>query len=362
MTLGVGTAVVAGAVTWAVHNARSGATSRDSGTSDEPQPSAIPPTSAAPVVPTPPLPAPAPALEPVDGVTAPEEPAHAAAPAGAAPTAQVATTRYVVRSGDTLWAIARRNGTTPAAIAAASGIAANSVIRPGQVLQVPGSGGAPEPTRPAPAPAPAPASSPSRPDRAPAPGAHGRVAITFDDGPNGATTDAILGTLERLHANATFFVVGNRVAANGARLVRMRDAGHEVANHSWDHSQMTRLSSADVRSQMRRTSDAIETAAGRRPITFRPPYGAHNASVDAAAAAEGMHVAMWTSDTNDWRRPGTDAIVAEALRGAHDGSIILMHDGGGNRSQTVAAVERVVNGLRARGLEPVTVSQLRSSS
>lgn len=190
------------------------------------------------------------------------------------------------------------------------------------------------------------------------PNARGQVALTFDDGPNGAYTDEILRTLERNGVDATFFVLGQNAAGNHDTLRRMRDEGHEIANHSWSHPQLTSLSDAGIASELNRTSDEIQAATGQRPSFFRPPYGDRNARVDAVAGANGLRDIIWDVDTRDWARPGSEAIRSSAVNDAQDGSIILMHDGGGNRAQTAAALQQIIDGLRARGLEPVTVPQL----
>lgn len=322
---------------------------------------APPPVSTAPTpAPPPPPPAPLPLVPaPVPPVTAPPSTTPpATAPAATQPPRP--TFEHVVQSGDTLSAIARRFGTTVTVLMELNALDDPNQLHVGQRLRIPGSAPAPappepsEPTRP-----PAPAGSvPPGPPISRVPAARGKVAITFDDGPNGATTDAILATLGRHGARATFYVVGSLAARDGERLVRMRDAGHAIGNHSWDHQQLPKLDDAGVRRQLADTSDAIERATGSRPDTFRPPYGARSERVDAIARELGMRDVLWDVDTVDWSRPGTDAIIEGAVSGARDGSIILLHDGGGNREQTVAAVERIVTGLQGRGFELVTVPEL----
>lgn len=355
--LGVGTIATVGAVAWLVRRHESHEDSAVPKLHVEKLP--LPTTTTQPAVPTIVVPAPAPpAIElPAPTTTTTTKPPKPAVVDPALPPPNVITppksglVTYVVKSGDTLWAIARRHDTTAAAIASASSIAVDSIIRPGQELQVPvGEHAAPAPTN-SPTPTPVSPKDPSSPT-------NGHVGLTFDDGPNGQYTEAILSTLNRMNVNATFFVIGKQVAANPALVARIATSGNEIGNHSWDHSDLTTLSDAAIRDQLERTSNAVQDATGRRPTTFRPPYGAVNDSVRGAAAAENLRVVMWTIDTEDWTRPGTAAIASAALSGARDGSIILMHDGGGNRSQTVAAVEQVVNGLRARGLEPVPVSEM----
>ncbi|MCW2928306.1 MAG: polysaccharide deacetylase family protein [Thermoleophilia bacterium] len=325
---------------------------------DTPAPTA-PPTAGTTPLPVPSEPSPGPAPDPQSG--------PAPATTGEITAAVVGPTTYTVRSGDTLSAIARRFGTTVAKLTELNQIADPNRIRVGQVLKLPTSvATTPAPPTPAPTtpttPTSPPASGQPRVPSGPAisrvPGAGKRVALTFDDGPNGAYTDSILATLKRRHVKGTFYVIGQQAARDGARLTRMRDAGHAIGNHSWDHSQLTKLSRADVQSQLKRTSDAIERTTGKRPDTFRPPYGARNAAVDEVARGLGMRDIIWDVDTVDWSRPGADAIARTAVDNARNGSIILMHDGGGNREQTVAALDRVITGLQAKGFELVTVPQL----
>lgn len=282
--------------------------------------------------------------------------------------AATTTFEYAVKSGDTLSRIARRCDTTVARLVELNQIADPNLIRVGQKLRIPGRApAAPAPAAPAPAPAPRPpkpaggGGQPAVPAGAAisrVAGASGKVALTFDDGPSGAYTDAILATLDRRGVDATFFVVGTLAARDGARLVRMRDAGHAIGNHSWDHPQLTSLTDAQVRRQLDDTSAAIKRATGTRPDTFRPPYGARSDRVDRIARDLGMRDVIWDVDTVDWSRPGTTAIANTAIRNARDGSIVLMHDGGGNRQQTVDALDRIITGLEDRGFELVTVPQL----
>ncbi|MCW2924872.1 MAG: polysaccharide deacetylase family protein [Thermoleophilia bacterium] len=325
----------------------------------EPAPAPTPEPAPAPKPAPSPTPKPAPAPTPAPAPAPAPKPAPKPAPT---PVTPATASSYTVRSGDTLSSIARRTGTTVAAIAELNGITDPNRIRVGQVLRLPGAGATTPPPGGGHVPPPSTGSPSPRVPPGPAishvPGAGKRVAITFDDGPNGAATDAILGTLERRGVHATFFVIGQQAANNGARLARMRDAGHVIGNHSWNHADLTKLSDAAVRTQLSDTSDAIEHATGSRPTIFRPPYGARNAHLDAIAASQGMRDVIWDVDTVDWSRPGTRAIVDSAVHDAHDGSIILMHDGGGDRSQTVAAVDQVITGLKARGFELVTVPQL----
>ena len=133
--------------------------------------------------------------------------------------------------------------------------------------------------------------------------------------------------------------------------------GFVIGDHTWSHPQLTLLSNVQVTNQIHRTKNLITRVTGTPPLFIRPPYGAQNARIRTLAGRQGMLTTLWSIDTRDWTRPGVPAIVA-AARAAHPGMIILLHDGGGVRSQTVAAVPLIVRMLRARGDRLVTLPQL----
>ncbi|MEA2300800.1 MAG: peptidoglycan-N-acetylglucosamine deacetylase [Solirubrobacteraceae bacterium] len=181
------------------------------------------------------------------------------------------------------------------------------------------------------------------------------VALTFDDGP-WTDTPAFVGVLERERVPGTFFMIGRQVAGHGALLERELADGDALGNHTYTHPPLTRT--GDAVTQLAETTAAIDRAAGYRPCVFRPPYGDENPGVVAAALAQGMSTIVWDVDPSDYARPGTPAIVDRILSAARSGSIILMHDGGGPRGQTLAALPRVIAGLRARGYGFATVPEL----
>jgi peptidoglycan/xylan/chitin deacetylase (PgdA/CDA1 family) len=183
------------------------------------------------------------------------------------------------------------------------------------------------------------------------------VALTFDDGPD-EYTGRILDELERLQVPATFFVLGRMIEARPGDLQRIVDAGHEVAVHTWTHPDLTRLDPARAREEITRTAQALGDASGVAPRLFRPPYGAIDPRVLAQIKRERLVTLLWDVDTGDWRRPGAQAIAAEAVQKAGPGSVILLHDGGGDRSQTLEALPEIVRGLRARGFEFTTAGDL----
>jgi peptidoglycan/xylan/chitin deacetylase (PgdA/CDA1 family) len=137
----------------------------------------------------------------------------------------------------------------------------------------------------------------------------------------------------------------------------LRAAGMVIGNHSWSHPNFTKLSLGAQRRQIRRTQDLLEREIGQRPRFFRPPTWAWNRTTARAVAEEGMLGVLFSVDTRDWSKPGVTAIVRQALT-ARDGQIIALHDAGGDREQTVQALPLIVKGLRARGLEPVTIDEL----
>ena len=183
-----------------------------------------------------------------------------------------------------------------------------------------------------------------------------QVALTYDDGP-AALTPAFLNKLKSLGVPATFFMIGQQVGANASLLRRMLAEGHMVANHSWSHP-MLGAGGPAASSQLSQTSAAIRKATGFTPCLFRPPYGSSGTDLVRRTRAQGMTSVLWSVDPLDWRQPGTRAIVSRVASGAGPGAIILSHDGGGARGQTLAALPGIVKALRRKGYRFVTVNEL----
>lgn len=209
--------------------------------------------------------------------------------------------------------------------------------------------GDPAPARAAPVaaevdrPAPPPTKPPERAgERA---GNRGTVYLTFDDGPDPHWTPQVLDVLRRHDVPAVFFEVGQNVAAHPDLVARIRSEGHLIGNHTWSHAKLTDLRNAAIVDQLRRTDVAL----GGRVRCVRPPYGATDPRVAGVVDARGQHSVLWDVDPEDWARPGVARIVRRVLAQVHDGARILMHDGGGERSQTVAALEQVITRLEERG-------------
>ena len=183
------------------------------------------------------------------------------------------------------------------------------------------------------------------------------IALTFDDGP-GPYTPQILAVLKRMHVHGTFFEVGREVKAFSANTKALAQAGEAIEDHTEDHSNLSQLPPRQQRDQVVDGSQTIMAAGAPAPRLFRPPYGAFNHRTLAMLKRQGLLMVMWSVDTSDFARPGVPRIVSAALNGAHPGGIILMHDGGGNRSETVQALPQIIQGLRERGYSMVTVPHL----
>lgn len=164
------------------------------------------------------------------------------------------------------------------------------------------------------------------------------VALTLDDGPSAIYTPQVLDLLAQYRIQATFCMIGRQVAANQSLVSEVVAAGHTIANHTWDHADQSRLSLSGVRSEIARTSDALANV-GVHPAIFRAPYGAWSHAVYEACAMADLRPLDWSVDPRDWSRPGANTIVTRVMQQTHTGSIILEHDGGGDRSQTVAALK-----------------------
>jgi peptidoglycan-N-acetylglucosamine deacetylase len=177
-----------------------------------------------------------------------------------------------------------------------------------------------------------------------------QVALTFDDGPS-AYTSRVIRILDDHNAKGTFFVVGQEISGRQQVMRRALRHGHEIGNHTTHHGALP--SGPD----MRATSGMIHRATGFRPCEFRPPGGAVNLRVARAARSAGMTTVVWDVDTRDWTGLSASGIYSRATA-VRRGSIVLMHDGGGNRSPTVAALPSIISNLKRRGFELVTVSRL----
>lgn len=159
----------------------------------------------------------------------------------------------------------------------------------------------------------------------------------------------MLELLRRYDAKATFFAVGSAVDARPALARRIVRDGHMLGNHTYTHADLTRMSAGRFFQEVDRTRMAIRRATGTTTRWLRPPYGATSASTRALAERRGYRLVLWDVDPQDWRRPGAESIAANVLAGVRPGANVLFHDGGGDRSQTLAALRRILPALSARG-------------
>ena len=185
------------------------------------------------------------------------------------------------------------------------------------------------------------------------------IALTFDDGPD-ETTEQILDVLNQFQVKATFFVVGENCRMRPEVLVRISKEGHEIGNHTYKHPKFRGKTKEQIGQEIAETNKTISDIIGREPVLFRPPGGTVNNNVVEAAKEPQVRIVLWTpeSDSKDWINPGVGRIIMNVLKSSHAGNIVLMHDGGGNRSQTLYALPEIIRRLKDRGFTFVTVTEL----
>ncbi|MEV6904231.1 bifunctional polysaccharide deacetylase/glycosyltransferase family 2 protein [Amycolatopsis sp. NPDC051372] len=191
------------------------------------------------------------------------------------------------------------------------------------------------------------------------------LALTFDDGPDPTWTPAVLAVLDRYHVKATFFVTGGHAAEYPGLVHEIAARGHDIGNHTATHVDLRSADDLRTQLELRFTDLAVAGAAGQSPALVRPPYSATPASIDSPAwasiqriGADGKIAVLSDTDSEDWQRPGITSIVANSTPKNDRGAVLLMHDAGGDRSQTVAALDRLIPQLQAKGwrLGPVSAA------
>ncbi len=182
------------------------------------------------------------------------------------------------------------------------------------------------------------------------------IALTFDDGPS-AHTDRLLDLFKKHGGKGTFFVLGNLIDRRPQTLVRMRDEGHQISSHGWDHRQLTKLDSQQIKDQLMMTRAKIFDTTGVDTLVMRPPYGSCNNTVKEVGKELGISFVNWSVDTLDWKTKNANSIYNEILKSANNGAIVLCHDLYGT---TVDAMEKVIPKLIENGYELVTVNELMS--
>lgn len=184
------------------------------------------------------------------------------------------------------------------------------------------------------------------------------VALTFDDGPWPGQTDRILTVLRQYKVRASFFMLGYLAKRNSGLAHRVAEDGHLVGNHTLGHRMLTQLSAEAVDDQIEQGEAAIEKGAGVSPTWFRPPGGNISPAVWSRVTRASLRVALWDVDPQDWRRPTPAQIKNNVVANVRPGSIVLLHDGGGNRESTIAALPQIIVALQARGYRFVTLDEL----
>ena len=184
------------------------------------------------------------------------------------------------------------------------------------------------------------------------------IALTFDDGPSGYTGQ-VLDILDRHDAKATFFIVGRNAEHNTALIRRAVESGHEIGNHTWSHASLTGLAKKARHQEVQGASDLVRSAVGHAPRLFRPPYGAMRPGTNREVRRAGLMPVVWSVDTRDYEPGVTSKLLIARIKAAlRPGSIILLHDGGGNRRKTVAAFPKILDEIARQGYRAVTVTQL----
>lgn len=182
------------------------------------------------------------------------------------------------------------------------------------------------------------------------------VALTFDDGPDPLFTGHILDVLKEKEVKATFFVLGQNVKDNPDLLKRIHQEGHEVANHGYSHS----YTSSQFIRELVRTDELIYQVINEHTRFYRPPGGLVSKSVIDGVRNTGYVVTLWSVDSWDWQNPGPARIVQNVLKNSFPGAIILLHDGGEKREQTIQALSGIIEKLTQQGYHFVTVSELKN--
>jgi peptidoglycan/xylan/chitin deacetylase (PgdA/CDA1 family) len=177
------------------------------------------------------------------------------------------------------------------------------------------------------------------------------IALTVDDGPSPVYTPQVLRVLEKYGVRATFSMVGKNVSYYPAVARDVVQSGHTAINHTWNHANLTKLNKSQQLAQITRAAAAIHAATGVHPRMFRAPYGVWSRQALDYCAAEHLIALDWSVDPRDWSRPGVSEIVRTIMRTTKKGSIILEHDGGGDRSQTVAALKVAIPRLIDEGYQ-----------
>jgi peptidoglycan/xylan/chitin deacetylase (PgdA/CDA1 family) len=185
------------------------------------------------------------------------------------------------------------------------------------------------------------------------------VALTFDDGPNPTYTQAVVNELDKYGDKGTFFVIGSRVVQYPELVKMVAEHGHELGLHGFAHRNMSVWNESRLNDDLKKAEESL-AGLGITTHLFRPPLGEVSATLVTVARQRGYQVIMWswTQDTRDWTRPAPQKIAAHVLKNVRAGDIILLHDGTGNRRNTLLALGLILEGLHKGGYRVTTVSDL----
>lgn len=185
------------------------------------------------------------------------------------------------------------------------------------------------------------------------------VAFTFDDGPHPLYTKQLLDIFRKVNGKATFFMIGQEIEAFEDIAKEVHAAGHEIANHTYSHPDLTKITPEEAEEEIKRTDEIIRRVTGQSPTNFRPPYFAVNEEVlSLAAKFRYRSIGCVNGEAKDWEQPGVDFILERTRAACKKGSIFIFHDGYGEREQTIEAVRVMVGELAADGYRFLTVSEL----
>lgn len=186
------------------------------------------------------------------------------------------------------------------------------------------------------------------------------IALTFDDGPNGKYTEQVLDILKKNNIKVTFFVCGDSTALDPDLVKEEYDMGNEIGNHTFSHPNLAKLSDTEVKKELTKANDEIYKAINKYPVLFRPPYGSSSARVNQILSQLGFKKITWDYMVDDYDigKTTADKIASQVISHAHSGAIIDMHDGGGNREKTIAALPIIIAELKKQNYDFVTVSAI----
>jgi peptidoglycan/xylan/chitin deacetylase (PgdA/CDA1 family) len=185
------------------------------------------------------------------------------------------------------------------------------------------------------------------------------VAITFDDGPNPIYTAQVLDIFREAEGKATFFMIGEQMDKYPEMVKKVVEQGHEIGNHTYTHPKLSQLSPAECLEEIEQTEKIMQELVGQKPVVFRPPYLDYNQDTILVMQQKGYPmIGALNLEAQDWEMPGVDHILAKSRDCVKNGSILIFHDGYGDRSQTIEAVRTLVSELASQGYQLVTVSEL----